>query len=223
VGETEPLRDTRTPVTAKGLATRQRILDATCDLVFERGVAGVSVDDVLEATGTSKSQLYHYFADRSDLIRSVVGRQGQRVLDLHRGVLGDVDGWQALARWRDFVVGVVSRLDCRGGCPIGSLANELAELDDVARAELETIFETWEGMIAAALRTMRANGQLRRGANVEDLAVATMASLQGGLLLAKTTRSTAPLEVALGAAIAHLRTYAPDHRRPSPTGRPKRS
>ena len=35
-----------------------------------------------------------------------------------------------------------------------------------------------------------------------------MASLQGGLLLAKTTRSTYPLEVALDAAIAHLRTFA---------------
>ena len=48
----------------------------------------LNLDEILAATGTSKSQLYHYFADRSDLIHAVVARQGERVLDLQRPVLG---------------------------------------------------------------------------------------------------------------------------------------
>ena len=51
-------------------------------------------------------------------------------------------------------------------------------------------------------------GQLRPDADLDHLALATLASLQGGLLLSKTTRTTVPIEVALDAAIAHLRTYA---------------
>jgi AcrR family transcriptional regulator len=190
------------------VATRQRILDAACDLVFERGALALSLDEILAVTGTSKSQLYHYFADKSDLIRAVVARQGERVLDLQRPVLGDVDGWETLRRWRDFVVDLVAGLGCRGGCPVGSLADELAELDEQARTEAASIFERWQDLLVGALRAMVVAGQLRPDADLDRLALATMASLEGGLLLAKTARTTVPVEVALDAAIAHLRTYA---------------
>jgi AcrR family transcriptional regulator len=198
------------------VATRQRILDAACDLIFERGAMAVTLDEILAATGTSKSQLYHYFADRSDLIRAVVARQGERVLDQQRLALGHVDGWETLARWRDFVVGVVEALGGRGGCPVGSLADEMAEVDEQARIEAALVFERWQALLANTLRAMVAAGQLQPQADLDRLAFATLASLQGGLLLAKTTRTTAPLEAALDAAIAHLRAFAvePAARRP---------
>jgi len=208
----------REPATSRGVATRQRIVDAACDLVFERGAASVPLDEVLETTSTSKSQLYHYFADRSDLIRAVVVRQGERVLDLQRPVLAAVDGWEALSRWRDFVVDVVEGLSCRGGCPIGSLADELAEVDDQARLEAASVFERWQGLLAGAFRAMVAAGQLQPEADLERLALATLASLEGGLLLAKTTRTIEPVEAALDAAIAHLRTFAVE-----PGRRPRRA
>jgi AcrR family transcriptional regulator len=167
----------------------------------------LSLDEILAATGTSKSQLYHYFADRSDLIRAVVARQGERVLDLQRPVLGQVDGWEALRRWRDFVVGIVASLGGRGGCPVGSLADELAELDEHARMEAASIFERWQELLVGALRAMVVAGQLRPDADLDRLALATLASLEGGLLLAKTTRTSLPVEIALDAAIAHLRTF----------------
>jgi AcrR family transcriptional regulator len=177
----------------------------------------VPLDEILAATGTSKSQLYHYFADRSELIRAVVARQGERVLDQQRLALDYVDGWEALGLWRDFVVGVVEGLGCRGGCPVGSLADELAEVDEEARIEAASVFERWQGLLAGTLRAMVAAGQLKPDADIHRLALATLASIQGGLLLAKTTRTTVPVEAALDAAIAHLRTFAvePRHRRRS--------
>lgn len=202
----------RRPVTSKGVATRQRILEAACDLVFERGAQALNLDEILAVTGTSKSQLYHYFANRSDLIHAALARQGERVLDLQRPTLGDVDGWESLSRWRDSVVGVVEALGYRGGCPIGSLANELAEVDEDARTEAVSVFEQWHHLLVEALRAMVIAGQFRADADLDHLALATLASLQGGLLLSKTTRTAVPVEVALDAAIAHLRTYAVEPR-----------
>jgi AcrR family transcriptional regulator len=220
VAVTQPEIDTveRERSTSRGVATRRRILDAACDLVFERGAVAVTLDEILAATGTSKSQLYHYFADRSGLIRAVVAHQGERVLDLQRPVLGAVDGWEALGRWRDFIVDVVESLSCRGGCPIGSLADELAELDEQARIVAASVFEQWRALLVGAFRAMVATGQLRPEADLDRLALATLASLEGGLLLAKTTRTTVPVEAALDAAIAHLRTFAVETGR-----RPRRS
>jgi len=208
VNQPETATAERAPSTSRGAATRQRILDAACDLIFQRGAMAVTLDEILAATGTSKSQLYHYFADRSDLIRAVVARQGERVLDQQRLALGDLDGWEALGGWRDFVVDIVEALGCHGGCPVGSLADEMAEVDEQARIEAASVFGQWQALLADTLRAMVAAGHIQPQADTDRLALATLASLQGGLLLAKTTRTTVPLEAALDAAIAHLRAFS---------------
>ncbi|MGV7852690.1 TetR/AcrR family transcriptional regulator, partial [Mycobacterium kansasii] len=59
-------------LTARGAATRARIVAAAASLVQEHGVAGTSLDDVMAVTATSKSQLYHYFANKDALIREVI-------------------------------------------------------------------------------------------------------------------------------------------------------
>lgn len=195
-------------LTAKGRATRDRIVDAAADLVVVRGVAGLSLDEVLEVTGTSKSQLYHYFDDRSDLVRAVIARHGERILGPHGAVLASAPGWEALAAWRDLVVETTELAGCHGGCPVGSLANELVELDPAARHDLIVVFDDWTGLLAGTLRRMVEVGELDEDAPVDDLALATIASLQGGSLLAKTTLTTRPVEVALDTALAHVRSYA---------------
>lgn len=196
-------------LTNKGRETRQRIVDGAADLVFERGVAGVSLDDVLRATGTSKSQMYHYFGDKSDLIHAVIDRQRDRVLGFHRSALQSLSSWDDIQRWRDMIVEIQAVHSCRYGCPLGSLGNELAELDEFARAQFSEAFKKWEHILADGLARMVEAGNLRDDANTADLAVSVIASLQGGLLLAEVDRSTRPLEVALDAAIAHLKSFSP--------------
>lgn len=196
-------------LTSRGAATRGRIVEATADLVLTRGVRATTLDDVRAATGTSKSQLFHYFPQgKADLVRAVVLRQTDRVLDGQRLLLQELDSFAALQRWRDAIVAVQRERDCVGGCPLGSLASEVAEHDDQARTLLASSFGQWQALLARGLRGMRDSGALRSDADPDALALATVASLQGGLLLAQTTRSTSPLEVALDAALAHLRSYA---------------
>ena len=48
---------------------RERIVSAAADLVWAQGVGETSLDDVMEKSGASKSQLYHYFADKDALLR----------------------------------------------------------------------------------------------------------------------------------------------------------
>ncbi len=195
--------------TSRGAATRARIIDATADLVLSRGVRATTLDDVRAATRTSKSQLFHYFpGGKTDLVRAVVLRQTERVLTGQRLLLDGLDGFPALERWRDAIVTVQRERDCVGGCPLGSLAGEVAEHDDHARTLLAGSFAKWQDLLRDGLSAMQSNGTLRRDADPDELALATVASLQGGLLLAQTTRSTRPLEVALDAALTHLRAQA---------------
>jgi AcrR family transcriptional regulator len=198
---------TAIPITNKGRATRERILDAASGLVFEQGVAGTRLDDVRAAAKVSKGQLYHYFADKEDLIHAVIDRTIQQVLEA-QPMLADLSSWTAIAAWFDDLVELQVARQAVGGCPIGGLAGQLAETDDVARHELAAGFDRWEEPLRQGLEKMRERGRLRRNADPARLATATLAAIQGGLVLTQTRRDPRQLRIALDAAYAHLRSYA---------------
>ena len=110
---------------------------------------------------------------------------------------------------------MIEQQGSRGGCPIGTLAAALADTDERFRAALSDAFDSWREAIGGALARLRENRLLEPEADLEELTTTTLAAIQGGLLLAKTSRDSAQLRVALDGAIAHLRAHgAPDTRRP---------
>jgi AcrR family transcriptional regulator len=199
---------TQAPATERGRATRGRILQAAAELVAEKGAAGMSLDDVRARTGASRSQLYHYFDDRDDLVRAVIDVTADAVLNVQGDLLGRLDSWAGIDRWCDSLVQLqVDRQAC-GGCPIGSLAGQLAEHDPQARAAIAAGLERWETNLREGLTRMKARGKLRKDADPAALATATMASIQGGLLLTQVRRDPHQLRIALNAARANLRVAA---------------
>ncbi|MCW2858701.1 MAG: TetR family transcriptional regulator [Actinoallomurus sp.] len=191
-------------LTRKGRATRDRIVAAASELMFLRGVAGTTTDDVQRAAGVSTSQIYHYFSDKTALVRAVIAHQTQEVLDAQQPHLGRLDTLEALRAWRDLLVDLQRQRQCEGGCPIGSMASELSETCPEARTDLAEGFGRWEAGIRDGLRAMHDRGDLRRDVDPDRLALATLAALQGGLLLTKVRRDTAPLEAALDASLDHI-------------------
>jgi len=131
------------PRTVRGRASRQRIVDRAAELVAERGVEGTSLDEVLAAAGASKSQLYHYFAGRDDLIAAAVASRCGQVLGGLTGALGDI---ATLAELEVMLAGFVAGFEQQGlpGCPIGSLASEVAERNEGARLRAAAAFDAWE-------------------------------------------------------------------------------
>jgi TetR/AcrR family transcriptional regulator, transcriptional repressor for nem operon len=199
--------------TARGRATRERIISAAAGLVYERGVARTSLDDVIERAGVSKSQLYLYFEDRSALLREVVPHNLEFVLAAQEPHLVALDSWRAIRSWLDALVELQVDAHARGGCPVGSLVGQLAESDEAARRALADAFTRWQTPLREGLQTMQARGKLAHSANPDELATATMASIQGGLLLTQARRDPRQLAIALDAAYAHLRAHAVSDRR----------
>jgi TetR/AcrR family transcriptional regulator, transcriptional repressor for nem operon len=195
---------TESKLTRKGRQTRQRIVAAAAELMFEGGVAGTTVDDVRSAAGVSSSQIYHYFADKEALVQAVIEYQNETIVGGQEAMLASLDTLAGLRAWRDFLVEHQHRLHCRGGCPIGSLGSELAEVDPRARAAVAGGLRRWEAGIRGGYRAMHGRGELVTGADPDKLATATLAALQGGLLLTQIHRSTEPLEAALDTVLAHI-------------------
>ena len=191
-------------LTRRGRATRQRIVAAAAELMFERGVAETTLEDIRAAAGVSGSQVYHYFEDKQALVRAVIDYQTDAVLDTQGAHLDHLDTMPGLRAWRDLLVDHQRRLECRGGCPIGALGAEVAETDAAARLAVARGLHRWEARIRDGLRTMHARGDLPAAVDPGDLALATLAALQGGLLLTQIQRQTKPLEVALDAMLDRI-------------------
>jgi TetR/AcrR family transcriptional regulator, transcriptional repressor for nem operon len=191
-------------LTRKGAETRDRIVGAAAGLIFERGVAGTSIEDVKEAAGVSSSQLYHYFADKRALVHAVIAHQSEAVITAQEPLLGKLDSLDALRAWRDQAVTIERQLHCAGGCPIGALAGELAEADPEARADIARGFARWEEQIAQGIEAMHARGELPPQVDPDRLALALLAAHQGGLVLTQVRRDPAPLEAALDEMIDHV-------------------
>ena len=154
---------TGTSLTAKGAATRDRIVVAAADLVLARGARGTSLDDMRAATRTSKSQLFHYFPDgKSELIESIAALQGERVLDAQRPHLERLDSW---SDWDDWCAAIIDHYASQRHlrCPIGALTAELIASEPERAVLLTAFMDRWRGFLIAGVQRMVDDGLLAPG------------------------------------------------------------
>jgi AcrR family transcriptional regulator len=196
------------PTTDRGRLTRQRIVAAATEVVAEKGALGASLDEVGARAPASRSQLYHYFDDKNDLLLAVAEATNDIVLDGQRDLFDHLGTWDGLVRWADALVGLQQERG-QGGCPIANLLGQLGEREEGIRAVLASGFDRWEAEIRAGLAAMVKCGELRSDADVAGLACSTLASVQGGLVLSQARRDPLALRRALDGALALIASYRP--------------
>jgi TetR/AcrR family transcriptional regulator, transcriptional repressor for nem operon len=205
------MSDDATPrFTRKGRATQARIVDVAAKLMFQRGAAGTSIDEVRNAAAVSGSQISHYFHDKRDLTRKVIGARRDDVRQFHsQPKLGALDSFEALQAWADANVADINGVYRKGGCVYGSLAGELVEADAEIHGDLAAGYDQWIELFHAGLIEMRRRGDLRSDADPRHLAVSLVAAHQGGAMLTYITDSPEPLRAAVNAAVEYVRSFAP--------------
>jgi TetR/AcrR family transcriptional regulator, transcriptional repressor for nem operon len=194
------------PKTGRGRASRERIVERAAELFAERGIAGTSLDEVLAAAGAGKGQFYHYFRSRDELAAAAVG---QRCAQAVAGLAQALGGVSSLAGLEQALAGFIAGFEQLGlpGCPIGTLATEVAGRNEAARLQAAAGFDAWERLLADALARMRQRGELRADAQPAVLATGLLASIEGGMVLSQTRKDPASLRIAVNAGLAQVRTY----------------
>lgn len=198
-----------TPLTERGRRTRDRILRAAVEEFSTRGFADTSVGDVLQASGTGKSQFYHYFENKADLVREVLRFQRLRSLPSRNPDHGHLDSWERIRAWIDQLLEVTEKAGCGGLDLIGAFPAALAE-DDSLRREIHRTTHLRRRLLHRGLRRMKSRGDLAADADPARLATFAAAAIEGGLHLASTEASVEPLRVALEEAWERLRSFAED-------------
>lgn len=210
--------DPQEPVTVKGRATRDRIISAAANLALSEGFSSLNIDSVRKAASVSGSQMTHYFVDKDALVRAVIVRQTQAVLDFHRQpALRGLDTFADFERWAELTLRLARRTTRSKTPPtFGALVSELGGYDEPTRELLAEGYQQWFDLLASGLRRMKDRGDLNADAEPEELATVLISAHQGGTILSVAYREPWPDRDALRFAIGYLRLFATDpaERRP---------
>jgi AcrR family transcriptional regulator len=191
------------PLTTKGIATRQRIVDSAAALVREHGAANVSLDDIRAATATSKSQLFHYFpAGKSELLLAVAGHEADLVLADQQPLLGDLTTWPKWLAWRERVIAIYDGQ--RDGCPLSALTAQLGQADPAIRQVVADLYDRWHAYLAAGVRALAGHGENVAGSEADAAATAILNAITGGATLLQATGRLDYLQTALTQALKPL-------------------
>lgn len=184
------------PKSTKGHATKARILEAAINLIYERGANGTSVDDVLKASGTGKSQFYHYFLNKDQLLLEVLKAQrekfpGKNLSEFNFATVEGISSWLGSVK-RDFLAGQYQH-----GCPIGNLAGELALASEEVRSAVTATIVTWEAELTRGLKAQKLRGYLKPNAEPTEIALFIISVIEGALLLSRTSNSSRYIDAAV--------------------------
>lgn len=193
------------PKTRRGRQSRDRIVERAAGLIAERGIERTGLDDVLAAAGASKGQLYHYFAGRDGLVEAAVDHRCTQVQEALALMFGGLDSLTELKGQLDAFAGIYEQT--LAGCPIGSLASEVAGRHRGAQQRVAAAFDTWQGHFADLFTRLRERGDLRAGADPAALATALLAALEGGQILSQARNDVTSLRVTIAAAFGYIRTF----------------
>ncbi|MFE5031919.1 TetR/AcrR family transcriptional regulator [Streptomyces sp. NPDC056683] len=194
-------------LTPKGLATRERIIAAAAELIYEHGAQNTNNEQIREAAGVSGSQLTRHFPTKEALVRAVLAWQADNIVARHQAPeLGELDSFAALHEWADSYIASQDML--RGGCIFGSLAAEVVKAEPSHRDAVADGFERWQALFRRGLSKMRERGELRPEADPAALAHLLTAAFQGGALLDQAADDSTQLRDALYGALAYIESFA---------------
>jgi len=194
-------------LTAKGRATRQRIIEGAAAEIRASGVSVATLDDIRVRTQTSKSQLFHYFpGGKEQLLLAVAEYEAQTVLDDQQPYLGELTSWAAWQRWREAVVDRYRRQGQH--CPLAVLMSEIGRTTPGAQAVTSALMHQWHSELADGVRHMRAQDKVAAGLDPDRIAAALLAGIQGGVGVLLATGDISYLEAALDVGIQSLRRSA---------------
>jgi AcrR family transcriptional regulator len=195
---------------SKGEITRQRILELAAPLFNERGFAGCSMADIMEATGLEKGGIYRHFDSKEALAAEALKYSLSQLSVLRSAELSPVSS--AVDRLRQVIQHFVERPSpIRGGCPMLNAAVDSDDGNAALRNLAKRAFAEWRRSLAAVVLEGVSTGELRSDVSADSIADLIVASLEGALVLSRLEHDRTPLkriQATLDGFLCSLRSHA---------------
>lgn len=169
---------------SKGDLTRQRIIEEAAPIFNQRGFAGCSMQDVLDATGLEKGGVYRHFASKEELAAEAFRYAWTRVAKARRdgqdAISGTVEKLQYSVRRFAETPGIFP-----GGCPLMNTAIDADDGNPVLRDLVCAAMKEWKARLSSIVEDGLVSGEIRGGVQPRRIANTIIATLEGALMISR--------------------------------------
>lgn len=186
------------------VSTRERLIESTRTLLWERGYVATSPKDIQQLADAGQGSMYHHFSGKEELARVAIDRTAE---EMRGGVDAVLSGpGSALERISAYLR---RERDVLKGCPIGRLTQDPDVMAaPVLAAPVEETFGWLRGRLAGLVAEGVATGELRAGVDPVATAAAIVATLQGGYVLARAAGDSEMFQLAVEGVLALLAAHS---------------
>jgi AcrR family transcriptional regulator len=187
------------------MSTPERLVEATRELLWERGYVGTSPRAILDRAGAGQGSMYHHFKGKSDLALAAIRRTAE---ELWAGATAVLDG--PGTPYERVEAYLLRERDVLRGCPVGRLTMDPDVVaSDELRAPVDETLGRLRGKLAAIIEEGREQGQFAADWDPEEIAATVVATLQGGYVLARACGDPAAFDTTVRGLLALLRPTRP--------------
>ncbi len=185
---------TKTPIKQD---SRTALLEVGMDIMLEKGYTNTGIQEILTAINVPKGSFYHYFESKENYAVEVIRHYDQKkttelVTILRNPKQTPLNRLKTLCETSKKYL---SAQECRKGCLIGNLSQEMSDQSEILRHELSTIIGKWRDILAACIDEGQKIGEINKRWPADALAELFQSGWSGAMLRAKTLKNTKPLEV----------------------------
>ena len=175
--------------------TKARIIAEGARIVREKGFNNTGIQEILQAAEVPKGSFYFYFASKEEF--------GLHLIDHHMALTRkwmakylEAAGLAPLASMKAFFDDVIHYFEaqgCQAGCPVGNIAQEMADLSEAFRAKVKEAFIEMRNALARCLEAARLCGEIDPRTDPYETADFILNSWEGALLRMKAQKDVQPL------------------------------
>lgn len=167
------------------------------DMMLEKGYTNTGIQEILTALSVPKGSFYHYFDSKENYAVEIIHHFD---LTYSANLLRTLRNpkqtpLERLKAYCETSKAMLAAQECRKGCLIGNLSQEMADQSEVLRKELSKVMAKWRDMFAACIEEGQKAGEIRKSKSAHDLAELFSAGWSGAVMRAKTVKNTEPLDV----------------------------
>ena len=180
-------------------ATADRILDAGQELIQTGGFSAMSFQDIASEVGIRKPSIIHHFATKAELGVAIIRRYRDTFAAQLQQISEDPakSSWDALEFYFSPYLFLASTPD--KVCLCGALAGEIPVLPEVMRVEVKQFIEAHQRWLEEILREGVKRGELVLIDSPQSLSRVIFNSLQGSLLVRRSTGDVSQLKEIINA------------------------
>lgn len=176
---------------------KERILCRSAALFHTQGFRATSLQQLLDSAKVTKGTLYHHFSGKDALGLAVLDRAKSDFLATLDDVFANRSPGQGLAAFLDLVLKMHRGKGFVGGCLFGNTALEMSDADSRYAESVEQLFRMWVGRFETVIQAAQEQGELREDISPRNLAVMMVATIEGGIMLARLQKKEGPLKACL--------------------------